>query len=259
MTPVSLLRFSNITFGYPGAQRPVMDKLDLEIGLGTATAILGANGAGKTTLLFLALGWLKPQGGVIELGEQSLSSHTRRELGQSMALVPQNEHVPFEFSLFEYVLLGRAPYLPPLAMPREADYQIAWDALKRVGLDSMKDRSILSLSGGERQLLLIARALAQQPRLLLLDEPTSHLDLSNKGRMVHLLRDLCAQGVTILFTTHEPDVASALSTHLVLMQEGEILETGTLEQVFTSQSLTRLYQLPVEVSIVSGRRVVLWS
>jgi iron complex transport system ATP-binding protein len=259
MSELALLRFSNITFGYPGAARPVMDKLDLEIAQGTATAILGPNGAGKTTLLHLALGWLKPHSGAIELGEHSLSSHSRRELGQWMALVPQNEHVPFEFSLLEYVLLGRAPYLPPLAMPREADYQVAWEALKRVGLDSMKDRSILSLSGGERQLLLIARALTQEPRLLLLDEPTSHLDLSNKGRMVHLLRDLRAQGATILFTTHEPDVASALATHLVLMQEGEILETGTLEQVFTSHSLTRLYQLPVEVSIVSGRRVALWS
>ncbi|HTX78152.1 MAG TPA: ABC transporter ATP-binding protein, partial [Longilinea sp.] len=100
---------------------------------------------------------------------------------------------------------------------------------------------------------------AQKPRLLLLDEPTSHLDLSNKGRLVHLLRELSALGVTILFTTHEPDVASVLATHLVLMQKGRILEAGTLDEVFTSQSLTRLYQLPVEVTDVSGRRVVLWS
>jgi iron complex transport system ATP-binding protein len=175
-----------------------------------------------------------------------------------MGLVPQSEHIPFEFSLLEYVLLGRAPHLPPLAMPSEADCQIAVEALHRVGHSSMSNRSILSLSGGERQLVLIARALAQQPRVLLLDEPTSHLDLSNKRRLVQLMRELAAQGVTILFTTHEPEVASALATHLVLMQKGQVLETGTLEQVFTTKSLSRLYQMPIEVANLDGRQVALW-
>jgi iron complex transport system ATP-binding protein len=259
MNNPTLLKFSNITFGYPSTPQPIMDNFNLNIGNGSVTAILGPNGAGKTTLLHLALGWLKPQSGEIELHDHPLGEYSRREMGQWMALVPQNELASFEFSLLEYVLLGRAPYLPPLAMPEETDYQLAMESLKRVGLASMQNRSILSLSGGERQLVLVARALAQKARLLLLDEPTSHLDLSNKGRLVHLLRELSVQGVTILFTTHEPDVASALSTHLVLMRKGQVLETGTLEQVFTSQSLTHLYQLPVEVINVSGRRVVIWS
>jgi iron complex transport system ATP-binding protein len=259
MSVSPLLKFTDITFGYPATAQPLMTGFNLEIGAGTVTAILGPNGAGKTTLLHQALGWLKPQSGKIELDTRTLDQYSRRELGRWMALVPQNENISFEFSLLEYVLLGRAPYLPPLAMPDEEDYRVAADALKRVGLEEMQNRSILSLSGGERQLVLVARALAQKPRLLLLDEPTSHLDLSNKGRLVHLLRDLSGQGVTILFTTHEPDVASALATHLVLMQKGRVLETGALEQVFTSVSLSRLYQLPVEVTNVSGRLVVLWS
>jgi iron complex transport system ATP-binding protein len=254
-----LLQFSKITFGYPATLRPVMQSFNLDIPSGSVTAILGPNGAGKTTLLHLALGWLKAQHGDIFLNGRMLAQFSRRELGQQIALVPQKENTSFSFSLLEYVLLGRAPYLPPLGMPGEADARVAVEALARVGLESMKDRSILSLSGGERQLVLVARALAQQPQVLLLDEPTSHLDLGNKGRLVHLLKDLRAQGVTIILTTHEPDVASALATHLVLVQKGRVLETGSMDEVFTSASLTRLYQLPVEVTEVAGHKVVLWN
>jgi iron complex transport system ATP-binding protein len=259
MSESELLAFSEITYCYPSAARPVMAGFNLDIAPGTVTAILGPNGAGKTTLLHLALGWLKPQSGQVGLGGRPLAGYTRHELGRWMALVPQSERISFEYSLLEYVLLGRAPYMPPLAMPGKEDYEIAINALTQVGLNELQNRSILSLSGGERQLVLVARALTQQPRLLLLDEPTSHLDLKNKGRLLLLLRQLSARGVTILFTTHEPEVASALATHLVLMQNGKVLETGTLEQVYTSQSLSHLYQLPVEVVSVSGRRIALWT
>lgn len=258
MTPPSLLKFERIAFGYPSSSQPVVKDFDLEIGAGTVTAILGPNGAGKTTLLHLALGWLKPQGGTILLDQRTLGAYSRRALGQWMGLVPQSEHMPFEYSLLEFVLLGRAPYLPPLAMPAKEDYAIAAAALQQVGLSEMQNRSILNLSGGERQLVLVARALAQQPRLLLLDEPTSHLDLSNKGRLVALLRELSGKGVTIVFTTHEPDAASALATHLVLMQCGRVLKTGALEDIFTDQNLSLLYQLPVSVVNVAGRRIALW-
>jgi iron complex transport system ATP-binding protein len=254
----SLLKFDQLTFAYPSAAQPVMEQFSLEIAAGGVTAILGPNGAGKTTLLHLALGWLRPQRGQVWLENRPLGSHSRREMGQRMGLVPQSEHIAFEYSLLEYVLLGRAPYLPPLAMPGECDCEIAAEALKRVGLSAMENRSVLSLSGGERQLVLVARALAQQPRLLL-DEPTSHLDLSNKRRLVQLLRELSAQGVTLVFTTHEPEVASALATHLVFMQKGRVLQSDSLEQAFTSEGLTRLYQQPVEVVNLAGRRMVIWD
>ncbi len=258
MKSTSLLKFDRVTFSYPLAKRPVMEDFNLEIEPGTITAILGPNGAGKTTLLHLALGWLKPQHGHILLNQDDLRCYSRRNLGQWMGLVPQSEHIAFEFSLLEFVLLGRAPFLPPLAMPGKEDQEIAAEALRLMGLSDMQNQSIISISGGERQLVLMARALAQQPRLLLLDEPTSHLDLSNKGRLVHMLRELSKKGVTILFTTHEPDIASALATHLVLMQKGEILKTGAMEDVFTNQDLSTLYQLPVKVIDVDGRKVAIW-
>lgn len=254
-----LLSFREVTFGYTAENPEVLDRLSLDFPAGTRTAILGPNGAGKTTLLHLALGWLRPQAGQVLLAGKPLTGYPRRELGQKMGLVPQSEHIPYAYSLLEYVLLGRSPHLPPLAMPTDTDCRIAADALLRVGLGELQHRSILNLSGGERQLVLVARALAQEPSLLLLDEPTSHLDLSNKARLVTLLRELVAQGVSVIFTTHEPDVAAAFATHLVLVQKGRVLRAGTLEEVLTGEALTELYRTPVRVLEVEGRRVVLWD
>jgi iron complex transport system ATP-binding protein len=254
-----ILQFENISFTYPTGKKPVMHDFSLDIQPGTLTAILGPNGTGKTTLIHLALGWLHPSQGKIYLNGNVLSSYTRREMGQWMGLVPQNETTPFEYSLLEYVLLGRTPYLSPLAMPGEEDVKIAAQKLADVGLAELQHRSMPSLSGGERQLVLVARALAQQPKLLFLDEPTSHLDLSNKLRLVQVLRQLQSQGVTIVFTTHEPDVASALATHMVLMREGQVLQTGPIAEVMTDASLSTLYNMPIHVKELEGKRIVVWD
>ncbi len=254
-----LFAFEDLTYIYPTGHIPVMEHFNLQIESGTITAILGPNGAGKTTLLHLALGWLSPLAGLISLNGQPIREYSRRQLGQWIGLVPQNETTPFDFSLIEYVLFGRTPYLPPLAMPGEEDMQIAEEMLTQVGLSELKHRPLPSISGGERQLVLLARALAQQPRILLLDEPTSHLDLSNKGRLVNILRGLQKQGVTIIFTTHEPDVASAIATNMVLMKKGHVLQSGLAENVMTSSSLSMLYGMPIKVSLHEGRRIVQWD
>jgi len=256
---IPLLAFDHIGFGYPPNGKMVLRALSLEIQPGTVTAILGPNGAGKTTLLHLALGWLAPQSGQVRLNGQPLRHYSRRELGQWMALVPQSERIPFEYSITEYVLLGRAPYLAPLDMPGVQDCRISEQVIEQVGLDHLNGRAITTLSGGERQLALVARALAQQPRLLLLDEPTSHLDLANKVRLLKLMRELAAHGVTLVLTTHEPDVAAAIATHLVLMREGQVYQTGSLSQVFTAEHLSATYNVPVRVTQVDGRRIALWT
>jgi len=250
-----LLSFQAVDFAYHN--QPVLDRLSVEIHPGTITAILGPNGAGKTTLLHLALGWLRPQDGQIVLAGRPLSAFARSELGQWMGLVPQSERIPFEYTLLEYVLLGRAPYLGPLEMPGTQDCQAAAQALELVGLDGWGERAITQLSGGERRLVLIARALAQQPRLLLLDEPTAHLDLGNKLRLLELLRELAAQQVTIVLTTHEPEVAAAVATHLILMRSGQVLRAGPLAETLNSQGLSATYGVPVRVTEVDGQRVIL--
>jgi len=172
---------------------------------------------------------------------------------------PNREYNPFEYSLLEYALLGRAPHLHPLELPGATDCQIAQTALERVGLADRAHQSIHTLSGGEHQLLLIARALAQQPALLLLDEPTAHLDLSNKRLLVRQLRSLAAEGVTILLTTHDPDVAAALAAQLILMRSGRVLRAGPLAEVWNDADLSAAYGVPLRTRQLDGKRLLLWD
>jgi len=144
-------------------------------------------------------------------------------------------------------------------MPGKEDCEAAMESLEMVGLAKYKSRSVTRLSGGEQQMVLIARALAQKPKLLLLDEPTAHLDLYNKYKLLELLRKLIEQGVTILFTTHEPEMASILATDLILINRGRILYSGKLEDILTNERLSETYQIPVRVVKVDGRKVVIWD
>lgn len=254
MPPMIVLR--DIRFNYNGHAHTVFEDLSLGIPAGSTTAILGPNGAGKTTLLHLILGILTPASGLILLGQRPRQHYARRELGRLIGLVAQDEAIPFNFTALEYVLLGRAPYLPILQTPGPKDSQIAQRALATVGMETMAERSVQTLSGGERQLVLIARALAQQPRILLLDEPTSHLDLGNKGRVLQLVRRLADDGVTVVFSTHEPNLAT-VADYLVLMRNGQTLAAGPVDAVFTSGNLSLTYDVPVAVAQVDGQRVVL--
>lgn len=253
-----LIEFKKITFGYHPHNRRVLYDFSSSIRDGTVTAVLGPNGVGKTTLIYLTLGWLRPQSGNIILSGKSLNEYSKRERGRWMSLVPQQEHVPFEYSLLEYVMLGRAPYLNPLEMPGNKDYHIAEQSLDVVGLSGVMYKSILKLSVGERQLLLMARALTQQPRVMLLDEPTSHLDLNNKKRLINLLKAQASDGVTVLFTTHEPEVAVALSDQVVLIREGQMLYSGPVDRAMTSDFLSATYGVPVKVVEIDGKKRALW-
>jgi len=254
-----LLQLQDIKFNYAGSRQAVLDGLSLSIQEGQPLAILGPNGSGKTTLLHIILGWLKPAKGNLHLNGKRFPDYSRRELGQLLALVPQNEPVSFEFSALDYVLFGRAPYLAPLEQPNQTDQKIAFAALERVGLSSLANRSIMAMSGGEKQMLLIARALAQQSKTILLDEPTSHLDLGNKTRLTNLLRELAREGHNLIFTTHEPDFALALSQRTLMMQKGQILFDGETAAVINSEALSRLYDSPVEVIQQDGRFLISWD
>lgn len=252
MSTVPILSLTDLCFAYePRSQ--VLRGVSLDILPGTITAILGPNGAGKTTLLRVILGLLRPQRGTIHLKGRPQKSFSRREMSRLIGLVPQSEYIPFDFSVLEFVLLGRAPYLGPLEMPREQDRAIALDALRAMGLEHLRERATPSLSGGERQLARIARALAQQPRLLLLDEPTSHLDLSNRDRVLNILRAQAQAGITVIFTTHDPNLAAAIADYVILMRQGALLAAGTLETTLTAENLTATYGIPVRVMRADGQ------
>jgi iron complex transport system ATP-binding protein len=254
-----MISVSGLSFSYNGARRTILRDMALRIPEGTITAILGPNGSGKTTLLRLLLGVLRPQQGSIQLAGQPQDRYSRREMGKLVGLVPQDEHIPFDFSILEYVLMGRAPYLGTLAIPGEEDYQVAVDALLTTGLADMRARPLPNLSGGERQLAVVARALAQQPRILLMDEPTAHLDLGNKGRLLAIMRDLVAQGVTLVLTTHDPNLAASVAGHAVLVREGQVLDAGSPEVTLTAEKLSATYGVPVQVFQVDGKRIILLS
>jgi len=255
----AILSFQDVTFGYRHHKAPVLRDVSFSLHPGRVTAILGPNGAGKTTLLYLALGWLLPWEGEIQFQGKPLSRHTRKERGRWLALVPQSEHTPFDYSVFEYVLMGRSPHLPPLGIPENTDYQAAWHALEQVGLVELADQPVPQLSGGERQLMLLARTVAQNPRLFLLDEPTAHLDLRNKARLIHLMGTLRSQGATLLMTNHEPDVVLTLADDVLLIDHDGTICFGPLEEVFTAETLSRIYGIPIRLVKVNGHRQVLWT
>lgn len=254
-----ILSASGLSFSYDGSARAALHDLWLEIPASMITAILGPNGSGKTTLLRLLLGYLRPNQGTIRLAGQPQSSYSRRERSQFLGLVPQDEHIPFDFSVLEYVLLGRAPYLGPLEMPGQADHRVALEALHTTGLVHLQDRPLPNLSGGERQLASLARVLAQQPHVFLMDEPTAHLDLSNQGRLLEIMRALVARGHTLVLTTHDPNLAAAVADFAVLMRHGQVLDAGPTDSVLATDKLSATYGVPVQVFRVDGRRVILLS
>lgn len=239
------LEARRLAFRYPGTSRDIFSALDLAIPEGRTTALLGANGCGKTTLLRLFLGIETPTAGELLLAGRDLRRWPRRERARQIGWVPQTEHVPFDFAVLDYVLLGRAPHLAPLAQPGPGDVAAARDALARVGLSALAARPVTRLSGGELQLASIARVLAQAPRVLLLDEPTSHLDLANRRAVQDVLAALARQGATLVFTTHDPQLAADSASRAVLMRSGQVLAAGPVAEVFTSANLSATYGIPV--------------
>ncbi len=246
-----------VTFRYRAARRPAVADLSFQIPHGQATAILGPNGAGKSTLLHLLLGLLRPQSGEIHLFGRPLTAYAAAERSRLVALVPQREHMPFAFRVREYLLLGRTPYLSLLAQPRPADQTKADEVLAELGLTALAQREVASLSGGEHQLVLIARALVQDTPVLLLDEPLAHLDLGNRRRVLALLRRLAAEGRTVIFTTHDPQAAAQVAAGALLLRRGRLTFAGPIEAALTAERLSALYNVPLRVRRVDGEVVVL--
>jgi len=256
-TDGSAIEIQGVSFRYGPAEPLVLERIGVNLPVGAITALLGPNGSGKSTLLHLLLGLLTPGEGHIRLLGRDARQYSRREMSRILGLVPQDEHVVFELSVLEYVLLGRAPYLDLLEMPRESDRLLARQALTTAGIAALERRSVTSLSGGERQLATVARALAQEPAILLLDEPTSHLDLANARRILSVLRSLKEQGKTIVLTTHDPNAAASVANHVILLRAGQVLAAGPTATVLTSVHLTATYGVEVEVLEVQGRPLVL--
>ncbi|KZC15608.1 hypothetical protein RHOFW510R12_00190 [Rhodanobacter sp. FW510-R12] len=239
-----MLSVEQLVYRRATGQPAILDGIDLALDTGDVLCLLGPNGTGKTTLLRCLIGALQPERGCVRI--DGVAQHDARKRALILAYVPQAAG-DSGLSLLDIVLMGRTPHLRPLATPGTRDRQLAHEALQRVGISRLADRPFNRASGGERQLALIARALAQQPRLLLLDEPTASLDLGNQARVLRMIRDLAADGLAVLLTTHQPEHALLLRSLVVTLAGGRVGACGPATEVLQGPSLSALYQTPVEV------------
>ena len=240
-----ILEGRQLTIGYQ--DRVVGAGLDVKLENGEVLALLGPNGSGKTTLLKTLLGILPPLAGAALIDGRPIASYAAAQRARRIAYVPQS-HVPtFGFTVETVVLMGRTAHGSLLRAPSAADRLVAGRALERFGIAALKERPYTMISGGERQLVLLARALAQEPQFIVLDEPTASLDFGNQGKVMREIRALASAGHGILFTTHDPNHALRAADRAFLIREGQCVADGAVRDVLTRARLESLYGAPVEM------------
>lgn len=244
------LEVERLAFSYP-KRGAVLTDVTLSLGEGEALALLGPNGTGKTTLLRCLLGINRFQHGKVQLDGRDMRSLTRRELASSIAYVPQATNAIFPYRIVDMVLMGRTPHIGLLATPSKQDERIARDALEKLGIVHLADRFFGEISGGERQMTLIARAITQQSSILILDEPTASLDFGNQIRILKIIRELSERGYSILMTTHFPNHAFLSCNKVALIKGGTIRAIGDPEEIVTDENLSDLYSVPITVVSIS--------
>ena len=240
-----MLEASDLSFGFPG--RTIGRGIGFTLGAGEVMCVLGPNGGGKTTLFRTLLGLLPSHAGKILLQNDLLESLSRGEIARRVGYVPQGHAAYFAFTVREFVLMGRTAHLGVFASPATNDFLAVNHVLESLGIAALADRPVTEISGGERQLALLARALAQQPRLLVLDEPTAGLDFGNQIRVLEKISNLSEKGISILFSSHHPDHAFMCAGRALLLAEGRALEIGRPQEVIRADTLQRLYGVPAQV------------
>jgi iron complex transport system ATP-binding protein len=238
-----------LAFGY--RDRVVGSDLDLALEDGEVLCVLGPNGSGKTTLFRTLLGLIAPLAGQVTVNGASIETMPRARLAREVAYVPQAATSYFDFTLEEVVLMGRTAHLGAFEAPRAHDRTVARESLDRMGIGALGSRPVTEVSGGERQLALIARALATEARALVMDEPTANLDFGNQARVLAQVAGLREAGVSILLTTHDPDHAFQVADRVLLLRGGRAITLARTGEALTAENLTRLYDIPVHVADVA--------
>ena len=244
------IEVQNLTFSY--GKQPVLQDVSFSVQKGTLTAVLGANGAGKSTLFRCLLGFLTPQAGEIRLSGRPLSAYSRRETAEKLAYIPQSSEPIFNYTVIDTVLMGTTGTMNVLQRPGRRQQEAAMQALQRLGIEALAQRGIGTISGGERQLALIARALVQNAEILIMDEPTANLDYGNSCRVMERVKRLGQKGYTIIFSTHDPNQAFRYATQVLALQGGGVLAAGRPEEALTSELLTKLYGVGMDVCPVTA-------
>lgn len=242
----SIIRLEGIWFRYPG--REIFADLNFSLEQGEILGLIGPNSSGKTTLLKIMDGLLLPQKGRVFLNGQDLHSFSRKQVARQIAVVPQEVNVPFSFTVAEIVLMGRAPYLKRLGWEKPLDLRIAQEAMALTDIAHLENCFFWELSQGEKQRVLIARALAQEAEVILMDEPTSHLDLNHQIEINELIQRLnYEKKLTVLHISHDLNLAAEFSTRLVLLHQGTVFAAGRPEEVLTEENIRRVYEIDVMI------------
>ena len=248
------LELNNAICGY--GSHTILTDVNLNFTSGQITCILGKNGSGKTTLFKSLLGLLPLLGGDILLDGSSAHKLSRCEFAKKVAYVPQARSLPFEFSVLDVVLFGRTAYLSSFSSPGKKDKAIAEEALELLQISHLRNRTFTHLSGGEQQMVIIARALAQQPSFLIMDEPTSNLDFGNQIQVINRICHLKSDSLGIIMATHSPDHAFMSDAEVVVVDEGKIWRKGACREVLNEKVLKKIYGVDVKIQQIEGVREV---
>ena len=240
-------RARSVTFRYPGAARRALDGVDLVASAGALTVVIGPNGSGKSTLLRLLLGVDAPEAGEVSFAGRRVTEWDRRALARRVGVVQQAEAVAFPLRAREYVGMGRYPHLGPWRAEGNADRRAIGAAMERCDVTNFADRPLGTLSGGERQRVRVARALAQEPDALVLDEPTAALDVRHEMAIFRLLRDLAREGRAVVLVTHSLNLSARLADRILLLDEGRPAASGGPEEVLVRATIERVYRWPVRI------------
>jgi iron complex transport system ATP-binding protein len=245
-----MLTVESLAFGFPG--RTVGRDVSFALGAGEVMCVLGPNGGGKTTLFRTVLGLLAPHSGTVKIAARDLQTISRGEIARHIGYVPQGHAAYFAYTVLEFVLMGRTAHLGVFSSPSKKDWAVAERVLESLGIGHLAGKPVTEISGGERQLALVARALAQEPELLVLDEPTASLDFGNQVRVLERIAQLAGLGIAILFSSHDPDHAFLAARRVLLLSEGRVLEAGTPREVIRPDTLERMYRVSVQVLPLPG-------
>ena len=248
-----MLKLKNLTCGYGSF---LLEDINFEVNSSEFTGIIGPNGSGKTTLIRAISGLIKPMKGKIIYQGKGISKFSFKELAREIAVVSQDSYFPDGIKVRDFVLLGRIPHFKKFQfLESSRDFEIAGKAMELTGTIEFKDRLLKELSGGEKQLVLIARAVAQEPKLLLLDEPTTHLDITHKTKTLDLIKMLNRKfGLTVLVVLHDLNLASQYCSKLIILNKGKIYKTGRPSEVLTHKIIEDVYKTPVIVKTSLNHR-----
>lgn len=239
-----LMDAKNISFSYQNKE--VITNIDFQLYQGDVLSLVGQNGCGKTTLLKILMGIYKSTGSV-KLFLKEVNTYSRKELARHISYVPQTHQIPFDYTVFDVVLMGRLSHIGLFANYSLKDKNIAMQCLEKVGILHLKECIYSQISGGERQLAFIARALTQESKIIFMDEPVTGLDYGNQLKLLKFLKELCVEGYTFVKTTHYPDHALYASNKVMMLKDGKVLDVGDIDTKLTPHNIKELYDVDVEI------------